>query len=271
MESSKQPYHALLSFDLEEFDIPNEYGASLPIEEQLSVTQSGNARLLPLLKQLQIPATFFTTAFYARQNDAETKQVAASHEIASHAFHHSRFSEDDILHSRQILSKITGQNIAGFRMPRLAPFSKKLVLQAGYLYDASLNPTWLPGRYNNLSQPRTLFMQGRLWIMPASVTPTLRIPLFWLAFKNLPLSFIKQCSLQVLKKDHYISLYFHPWEFADISAYKTMPFYTRNVCGNQLLDKLAAYLQWLQELGVFTTIETFIKSRHQSTSSKNHN
>src|SRR5450432_693609 len=165
MESSRQPYRVLLSFDLEEFDIPNEYGASLPVEEQLSVTQKGNARLLPLLNQLQVSATFFTTAFYARQNDVETKEIAATHEIASHAFHHSRFAEDDILHSRQVLAQITGQNIAGFRMPRFAPVSKRLVARAGYLYDASLNPTWVPGRYNNFSQPRTLFRQDRLWVM----------------------------------------------------------------------------------------------------------
>jgi Polysaccharide deacetylase len=263
MQSSKQPYHILLSFDLEEFDIPNEYGANLPVEEQLSVTKKGNARLLPVLNQLQVPATFFTTAFYARQNDIEVKEMAASHEIASHAFHHSRFSIDDILHSRQVLTKVSGQKITGFRMPRLAPVSKTLITQAGYLYDASLNPTWLPGRYNNFSQPRTLFKQGKLWIMPASVTPLLRIPMFWLAFKNLPLSFIKQCSLQILKKDHYLSLYFHPWEFSDLSSYKMMPFYTRTASGQLLLDKLTAYLTWLQTLGTFTTMESFIMSRTQ--------
>jgi len=262
MQSSKQPYRILLSFDLEEFDIPNEYGASLPVDEQLRVTQNGTARLLPVLNQLQATATFFTTAFYARQQDTEVKEIAGRHEIASHAFHHSRFSEDDILHSRQVLAKITGQNISGFRMPRLAPVSKKLIAQAGYRYDASLNPTWLPGRYNNFSQPRTLFRQDQLWIIPSSVTPLLRIPLFWLAFKNLPLSFIKQCSLRILKKDQYLSLYFHPWEFADLAGYRTMPFYTRKICGNQLLDKLTAYLQWLQTLGVFTTMESFI-SMHE--------
>jgi hypothetical protein len=260
MENLRQPYRVLLSFDLEEFDIPNEYGTLLPVEEQLCVTQKGNALLLPLLKQLHIPATFFTTAFYARQNDAEMREIAASHEVASHAFHHSRFAEDDILHSRQILSKITGQNISGFRMPRLSPVSRKLIARAGYTYDASLNPTWLPGRYNNFSQPRTIFSQDKIWILPASVTPLFRIPLFWLAFKNLPLPFIKKCSLAVFKKDNYLSLYFHPWEFADLSSYKTMPFYTRKIYGNQLLDKLAAYLEWLQTMGIFTTMESFIKT-----------
>ncbi len=262
MLNSKTPYRILLSFDLEEFDVPNEYGASLPAEEQLRVTQTGNGRLLPVLTGLQIPATFFTTAFYARQTDQEVKEMSAQHEIASHAFHHSRFSEDDILHSRQVLAKIAGQPIAGFRMPRLAPVSRKLIAQAGYLYDASLNPTWLPGRYNHFSKPRTLFLSDQLWIMPASVTPRLRIPLFWLAFKNLPLSFIKQCSRRVLDKDGYISLYFHPWEFADLSAYRNMPFYTRTLHGQQLLDKLTLYLQWLQTLGQFSTMEAYINERH---------
>ena len=41
MQSSKQPYRVLLSFDLEEFDIPNEYGANIPVEEQLTVTTEG--------------------------------------------------------------------------------------------------------------------------------------------------------------------------------------------------------------------------------------
>ena len=266
MQSSKPLYHILLSFDLEEFDIPNEYGAALSVAEQLDVTQKGMNNLLPVLNQLQIPVTFFTTAFYAQQNKTAVKEIAATHEIASHAFYHSRFSETDILLSRQVLAGISGQTVAGFRMPRLAPVSKKLIADAGYLYDASLNPTWLPGRYNRLDQPRTLFRNDQLWVLPSSVTPRLRIPLFWLAFKNLPLSIIKQCSLQTLKKDHYLSLYFHPWEYADLSPYQTMPFYTRSISGNQLLSKLTSYLSWLKMQANFSTMEGFIRSRENQAS-----
>ena len=261
MQSSKPPYRILLSFDLEEFDIPNEYGAALPAAEQLAVTRKGMDNLLPVLKRLQIPVTFFTTAFYAQQNKTLIQELASTHEIASHTFYHSQFAEPDILLSRQVLAGISGQTIAGFRMPRLAPVSKKLIAAAGYLYDASLNPAWLPGRYNNLHQPRTLFRDDQLWILPSSVTPQLRIPLFWLAFKNLPLSFIKHCSLRVLKKDNYLSLYFHPWEYADLSPYQTMPFYTRKISGNQLLNKLTNYLSWLKTLASFSTMETFIKTQ----------
>lgn len=260
MQNSKQLYRVLLSFDLEEFDIPNEFGADLPMAEQLRVTTEGMYKLLPVLDQLQLTATFYTTAFYAQQNEADIKDIAAFHEIASHSFYHSRFIETDIKHARQVLEKISGQTVTGFRMPRLAQVDKKLIYEAGYLYDASLNPTWLPGRYNHLHQPRTLFRQDNLWILPSSVTPSLRIPMFWLAFKNLPLWFIKKCSLQILQKDNYLSLYFHPWEFADLSAYN-MPFYIKRPSGMQLLDKLTAYLSWLQTLGVFVTTRSFIATR----------
>jgi len=263
MQNSRQPYRVLLSFDLEEFDIPNEFGANIPVTEQLNVTTEGTLRLMPVLQQLGINATFYTTAFYAQQNDALVKKIAASHEIASHTFFHSRFADEDIKHSKQVLEAICGQTIAGFRMPRLAPVDKKLIYDAGYLYDASLNPTWLPGRYNFLRHPRTLFRKDNIWILPSSVTPRLRIPLFWLAFKNLPLWFIKRCSMQVLQRDNYLSLYFHPWEFSDLSTYKKMPFYIRRPSGSALLDKFTAYLKWLQPLGEFVTTRSFIGTKEQ--------
>jgi len=265
MQNSKQPYRVLLSFDLEEFDIPNEFGASQPVEQQLAVTREGMHGLLPLLNALNIPCTFFTTAFYAQQNEDAMQALAGNHEIASHSFYHSRFSEDDLQASRNVLSAITGQSIAGFRMPRLAPVDKRLITDAGYLYDASLHPTWLPGRYNHLDQPRTLFKQDGLWRMPSSVTPSLRIPLFWLAFKNLPLWFIKRCSLQVLQADGYLSLYYHPWEYADLSAYRQLPLYVRRSSGSRLLNKLRVYLQWLQTMASFSTMEAFIVNREKDT------
>lgn len=259
MQNSGLPYNILLSFDLEEFDIPNEYGATLSVEEQLAVTRQGLCRLLPVLEQLNIPATFFTTAFFAQQDKMMVKQISLRHEIASHSFYHSRFSEQDIGSSRTTLEEITGQPVLGFRMPRLAHVDRNLLLKAGYMYDASLNPTWLPGRYNHTRQPRTLFRRDELWTIPASVTPHTRLPLFWLSFKNLPLFIIKNWSRQVLRKDNYICLYLHPWEFADLDKFQSLPFYTRKPCGAPLLRKLVAYLGWLQSAGNFKTIESFIK------------
>ena len=52
----------MLSFDVEEFDLPNEYGAALPLERQLSIGAAGLSSALKLVDELQIKVTLFTTA-----------------------------------------------------------------------------------------------------------------------------------------------------------------------------------------------------------------
>ncbi|NHW59477.1 polysaccharide deacetylase, partial [Escherichia coli] len=51
----------LLSFDIEEFDMPLEYQGDIPFEEQLKVSQEGLKNILKILKKHQIKATFFST------------------------------------------------------------------------------------------------------------------------------------------------------------------------------------------------------------------
>ena len=70
---------------------------------------------------------------------------------------------------------------------------------AGYCYDASIHPTWLPGRYNNLHLPKTSYFDNELLRIPASVSPTLRIPLFWLSFKNFPFEYYKKLAIKFSK------------------------------------------------------------------------
>jgi hypothetical protein len=264
MLSLPGPYHILLSFDLEEFDIPNEYGGCIEEPMQMQVAREGMDRLLPLLDHLQARSTFFTTAHYANQHKEQIRKLARVHEIASHAFYHSHFSIADVSASKQVLENISQKAVTGFRMPRLAAIPRDVLIRAGYDYDASLNPTLLPGRYNKLRSPRTIFHEGRLSVVPASVTPNLRIPLFWLAFKNAPLPLLKFWSKQVLKRDGYISLYFHPWEYADLERFADLPVYVRKPSGEQLLNKLSDYLHWLAGLGQFTRMQDFVR-KHRAT------
>lgn len=246
----------LLSFDLEEFDIPLEYQQPIDPAAQLSVSIEGLVPLLDLLAHLQIPATFFVTAYFAQSHPSLIQEISARHEVASHGFYHSAFHESDLLLSKQVLEQITGQQVVGFRMARLAPVRAAAVAGAGYSYNASLNPTFLPGRYNHLMKPRTVFEQEGLVQVPSSVTPLVRFPLFWLSFKNLPLWLIQKMSLRTLKHDGYLSLYYHPWEYANLKAYH-LPAYVKRLHGNSLLLKLSCYLQFLQQQGTFVTMRDF--------------
>ena len=93
--------------------------------------------------------------------------------------------------------------------------------------------------------------------IPASVSPHFRIPLFWLFFKTMPPAFVKKISSQTINKDGYLNLYFHPWEFADISTYH-LPRWMKNPCGSRLADKLENYIVYLKTKGEFSTISDFI-------------
>lgn len=248
----------LLSFDLEEFDIPEEFGQKLSDEEKLRVTNEGLKPLLTLLDKYNTTATFYTTAFFAERNEALIKTISENHEIASHGYYHSSFKPEDIATSKQVLERITGKKVNGYRMARLQPFDISLLEKAGYLYDSSLNPTFLPGRYNNLSKPKLPFKQHNIWVLPTSVA-AFRIPLFWISFKNFPQGFYTSLAKGVLNKSHYLNLYFHPWEFADISGYK-LPNYVKRISGNALLAKFEKLLIELKENGNYITAIEYCKT-----------
>ena len=250
----------LISVDVEEFDIPQEYGQAVPFEEKLEVSRRGVLKTLALFDELEIKATFFITALWARYFPELVQRIAEKHEIASHAFYHDRFLERDLLHSRTELERISRMPVKGFRMPRLQPVSMDALAQAGYTYDASLNPTWLPGRYNNRHRPRHVHLQENMWIMPTSVTPGWRIPVFWLSLKNMPLWFTRHCTARILKKEDYFSFYFHPWELEDIGQYK-LPLYVKGVSGKRLYRKMHAFLGWLKERGTFVSHSDYLATQ----------
>jgi len=256
--------HILLSFDVEEFDIPLEYGQQIGMEEQMQIGRRGLDALMPLWEKYATPCTLFTTANYALKFPAVIRQLAAVHEIASHTFYHSQFENGHLLSSRQTLEQVSGKQVTGLRMPRMRKVEMSEVIKAGYLYDSSINPTYLPGRYNNFHLPRTVYTDQGMTRIPASVSPGIRLPLFWLGFKNYPYALFKTLCQQTLRKDGYVCLYFHPWEFTDISAYK-LPGYVKKPDGPILLNRLERLINDLGKYGSFSTMQDYLgKHKHIS-------
>ncbi|MEY2902364.1 MAG: hypothetical protein RLY89_1470 [Bacteroidota bacterium] len=248
----------LLSFDVEEFDMPLEYHFPISAEEQMQVGKAGLDILMPMIDSHSVASTLFTTANFAQYYPDAIREHAVKHEIASHTFYHSDFENEHLLQSKQVLAAISGQEIRGLRMPRMRKVAMTEVIKAGFSYDSSINPTWIPGRYNNLQLPRTVYQDQGMTRMPASVSP-MRIPLFWLSFKNFPYSLFLAWTKNTLKKDGYVCLYFHPWEFVPIEAYG-LPAYTRTDCGPKLLDKLDRLIKDLKREGYeFNTMGTYLQ------------
>ncbi|HTF20252.1 MAG TPA: polysaccharide deacetylase family protein [Chryseolinea sp.] len=254
----------LLSFDIEEFDMPFEYGKHLPLDEQLAISKDGCEIIVNLLRKHEAQATFFSTVVFAQNAHHMLATIRNEHhELASHGFYHSAFSNSHLLESRLELEKLSGLSVTGFRMPRMMPVDDDAIESAGYRYNSSINPVWLPGRYNNRDKPRTLFRLGNVWQLPASATPALRVPLFWLSFHNFPLSVYLQACTNTMNQDNYLNLYFHPWEFTDLSSPRLgMPWYVRRNSGESMRQRFDKLLGWMKSRGyAFSTVSDFLGAK----------
>ncbi len=238
-----------LSFDIEEFDNPLPYSKTLSFEEQMSISKIGTIRILDLLLQKGVKATFFCTANFAiNATDLINRMINEGHEVASHGYYHATFEIKHLKESKEALERLTGTTVYGFRMPNMMPIDASPIIEAGYQYNSSLNPTFLPGKYNNLNKPRRIFYESTLCQIPASVSSMLRIPLFWLSLHNFPMRIYRNMCIQTVKKDGYLNVYFHPWEFADLSAPEVkLPFYIVRNSGNILLGRLGNLIDYFKQ------------------------
>lgn len=256
----------LLSFDIEEFDIPKEYGKTIPFHEQISISKEGTTAILDILKEHKIRATFFSTVIFATHaTELISRIVVEGHELASHGYFHSKFENKHLLESKVALEKISGKSVTGFRMARMMPVEDNAIADAGYLYNSSLNPVYLPGRYNNFLKPRSVFRTGKLLQIPASATPVIRFPLFWLSFHNLPQSLYRMACRYTINTDHYLNIYFHPWEFIDLTQSKFgLPKFVSKNSGTQMITRFNSWIAWLkQQHFQFNTLSEFAELQKQ--------
>jgi len=254
----------LLSFDIEEFDLPEEYGASIPEEDKFEISRRGTQAIIDLMKETGAKAAFFTTAVFAmRYPELIRQMVSNGHEIASHGMNHSTFEAAHLDESRKILQDLSGQEVAGFRMARLAKVDKEEIKAAGYTYESSLNPIYLPGHYCNLRSPLLPFKEDcGLWQFPVSAVPGIRFPLFWLAFKNMPLFSYSLLAGITLKMTGYYNMYSHPWEYNFQAKEKRwqIPGFVVRHAGEKQIHRLRKLIAHLGKKGRFITFQEYLKN-----------
>lgn len=254
----------LLSFDIEEFDMPFEYGKDISFSDQIAISRAGTISILNILDKFNVKATFFCTVTFAENIPDLIKRITENgHELASHGYYHSDFKIEHLLQSKLKLEELSGKEITGYRMARMMPVDEKEIEKAGYTYNTSINPTYLPGRYNNLNISRTFFIKDNVLQIPASVSPLIRFPLFWLSFHNLPLRIYKILSSWTYKKDKYLNIYFHPWEFTDLNDFERFGFpgYIRKNTGLKMAQRMEDLIAWMKVKNYsFGTFQNFINT-----------
>ena len=252
----------LLSFDTEEFDVPREHGVDYSLEEGMQVSVTGTNRILDVLQRNGVRATFFCTGNFAEHAPEVMQRIMdEGHEVACHGVDHWRPADTDFARSKEIVERITGRTVYGYRQPRMFPVLESEIRRVGYRYNSSLNPAFIPGRYMHLTEPRTWFMKDGVMQIPASVTPWLRFPLFWLSLHNLPQWLYHWLTRRTLSHDGYFVTYFHPWEFYELKEHPElkMPFIIRNHSGQQMMERLDSLIKMLKGRGhEFITFNEFV-------------
>ena len=248
----------LLTWDVEEYDAPADFGAPPLADGGLSRGAEIWRQWLETSARWKAPGTVFVTARLAEAAPdllRETRQ--RGYEVASHAWSHAKDADLNLEKSRLRITDLAGAEVVGFRSPRLRPVSLQDVKSAGYRYDASSNPAIVPGRYWRTPEKRKPHQAGGIWQVPASVLPLVRFPLFWASFHLLPLPlYLTACRLLVAW-DGVLTLYFHPWELSELNE-KEFPWWIRRRSKTRRIERMEILIRSLSEYGDFRTVRSYL-------------
>ena len=188
-------------------------------------------RILGMLEERGVKATFFTLGWLAERYPAMVQRIVADgHELASHGYGHMRASEqppaefrEDVSRAKKILEDIGGVPVKGYRAPSFSIGKRNLwaldtLLEAGYRYSSSIYPI-AHDHYGMPDAPRFAFRAGKnkqLLEVPATTINLLNrnFPASGGGyFRLLPYGWSRWSLRRVNEKDGQPCVfYFHPWE-----------------------------------------------------------
>ncbi len=186
-------------------------------------------RILAMLDQKGVSATFFTLGWVAVRYPALVRRIAAAgHELASHGYGHLRANEQspeaflaDIQLAKLVLEDLVDCEVKGYRAPSFSignsnPWALDCIEQAGYRYSSSIYPI-AHDHYGMPDSPRFAYLsRGELLEVP--VTTVRLFQKNWPAggggyFRLMPYAWSVWCIRRVNDVDKQPAIfYFHPWE-----------------------------------------------------------
>ena len=141
-----------LTFDVdyEASDLANGNTAPVALSQREYGAKAGLPRILRLLDEHKIPASFYFAAVNVMLHPEEFQDILkrGRHEIGVHGWIHENITalqseeEERLLMNKAIdyLTKAYGKRPVGYRSPAWAfsPWTMKLIREAGFLYDSSM-------------------------------------------------------------------------------------------------------------------------------------
>ncbi len=227
----------LLTFDVEDWFQVENFKEYIPFStwdaRELRV-EKNTIELLDLLESISssIKATFFILGWVAERCPDLVREIQKrGHEVASHGFdHHLCYNQtpaalrEDLVKSKELLEKITGVEVAGYRAPSFSVTDDVLqvIKDVGYLYDSSYNSFDGHGRYGKLTLPqgqkanKAIYkISESFYEIPVSNLVIAGKTIPWGGggyFRLTPASLFLVGVNNILKQNNNYTFYMHPWE-----------------------------------------------------------
>ena len=194
--------------------------------------EANTDRLLELLSQREVKATFFTLGWVAERSPELVRRIQnAGHEIASHGYSHQLVYNqtpdvfrDETRKSKKILEDITGEPITGYRaasysITAQSRWALDILCEEGFTWDSSIFPVH-HDRYGMPGTPHEPYRLeapsgGTLIEFPLSTCPVgnYRLPIAGGGYFRLYPYWLSRWGLgKINRAGQPFIFYLHPWE-----------------------------------------------------------
>ena len=253
--------------------------AALTIDVEPPFAKNQVLRLLDVLAQYRIKATFFVTGMVLEQHkNLASSLVKAGHELALHGYNHLAWQGEsierkkDAIRAIKAFKHVTGKYSLGFRAPygNIDINILRALEQNGVEYDSSIIPTLLRVEYGEIAIQPTSFLKvsgipyhpsnenvavkGNMQIVeiPFSVLPILKLPIGFGYVLFLGLSFYK-FFMHFFKEDLMI-VYLHPYQLCNTLMSVGVPSIVKAYYGNRV-DPLPVFKEFLEFIATYFSPE----------------
>lgn len=233
-QTTPAPIRNAMTIDVEDYFQVSAFAAHIPRDSWPTLScrvERNMERILALLDEREVKATFFTLGWIAERYPAMVRRIVENgHELASHGYSHLRVTDqspaeflDDITRSKKLLEDIASHAVIGYRAPSFSIGTRNLwaldtLQEAGYRYSSSIYPI-RHDHYGMPEAPRFRFHPRG----PEGVVelPATTVKLFGRNlpasgggyFRLLPYSLSRWFMKRVNHTDGQPCIfYFHPWE-----------------------------------------------------------
>ena len=241
----------VLSVDVEEYFHGMEFESAVPPHQRGALpsrVEENIDRVLALLHEHNVQATFFTVGQIAEQHPSMLRRIAAEgHEIACHSYRHElvfRQSVDefraDVRRAKAVLEDIAGTVVIGYRAPNYSIQSNQqwaydILLEEGFRYDSSVYPI-VHDRYGQAEAPRFPYeirKNGSLVLIEFPIGTVrfcgINFPIGGGGYFRLLPEILTRYGIRRVnaKERHPVMFYFHPWELDPGQPRPVMPWHHR--------------------------------------------